>query len=135
MKIEKEYYNVLVVDDDLEICTLLQEYLSKIPKIKNIVVVHDGTAALTRLRNQEFDLIMLDMKMPKKAGYDILGEIEADKLNSIEKVLIISGSIDKDIFTIAVHNGVKNFLVKPFDEMVFKNKALKILNNVLNKAA
>lgn len=123
----KEHYNVLIIDDDLEICSLLQEYLAKIPAVKSVVLAHDGMSGLAKIRNQRFDLIMLDMKMPKKAGYDILGEIEADKHNSIEKILIISGSIDKDIFTIAVHNGVKNFLVKPFDELLFKNKALKIL--------
>ena len=125
--VNKEYYNVLIVDDDTEICSILHEYLTRIPKVKHIVTAHDGTSALTKLRIQEFDLIMLDMKMPKKAGYEILTEIEADKLNSIDKVLIISGSIDKDILSIAVSNGVKHFLVKPFDEEIFKNKALKIL--------
>ncbi len=122
-------YNVLLVDDDLEICDLIKEYLSSKPYVKNLIVVHDGQSASVKLRNQKFDLIMLDMRMPRKTGYDLLTEFEADKLNAntTDKVLAMSGSMDKDIFTIATHHGVRTFLIKPFDEDLFFEKISKIL--------
>lgn len=129
---ERDYFNILIVDDDLEICSLIQEYLEKLPKLMKFVYAHDGVSALNKLRNQEFDLITLDMRMPRLAGYDILGEISYDKFNSINSVLVISGSIDKDVFMIATTNGVKNFLVKPFEEDAFTNKVLKILPIIPN---
>lgn len=122
-------YNILLVDDDLEICDLIKEYFSKKDFIKSLIIVHDGQQASTKLRNQKFDLIMLDMRMPRKTGYDLLAEFEADKLNinTTDKVLAMSGSMDKDIFTIATNHGVRTFLIKPFDEDLFFEKISKIL--------
>lgn len=122
-------YDVLLVDDDIDMCELIQEYLEKTNLIKSLVIAHDGISAITRLRNQKFDLILLDMKMPKLTGYDLLGEFEQDKanLNSVSKILAMSGTMDKDIFTIATHHGVRNFLIKPFDQTLFMQKVSNIL--------
>ncbi len=122
-------YSILLVDDDEEICDLIKAYIGRMDSIKNMIVVHDGQSAVAKLRNQKFDLILLDMVMPRKTGYDLLTEFEADKLNinSVDKVLAMSGSMDKDIFTIATHHGVRNFLIKPFDEDIFLQKISKIL--------
>ncbi len=121
--------NVLLADDDEEMCELIKDYLSKTGLVRSMIVVHDGLSAATKLRNQKFDLILLDMVMPKKNGYELLEDFVADKLNvnSTEKVLAMSGTMDKKIFTIATGHGVRNFLIKPFDEDVFLQKISNII--------
>lgn len=122
-------YDILLVDDDIDMCELIQEYLSKTSFVRSIVVAHDGINAMTKLRNQKFDLILLDMKMPKLDGYDLLAEFKQDKhnLNSVDKVLAMSGTMDKDILTIATFHGVRNFLIKPFDDTLFMQKISNII--------
>lgn len=122
-------YDVLLVDDDIDMCDLIQDYLVKVSSVRSIVVAHDGISAMAKLRNQKFDLILLDMKMPKLDGYDLLAEFKQDQhnKNSVEKVLAMSGTMDKDILTIATFHGVRNFLIKPFDDTLFMQKISNII--------
>lgn len=122
--------DVLIVDDDKDVCEILSEYCHNLGCFKNIVKAHDGILATLKLRNQKFSLILLDINMPKKSGYDILNELDAEKsLNKKETVLIVSGTLEKEIITKIINCGVKTFLVKPFDEATFQERVLKILNS------
>lgn len=119
--------NILLVDDDEELCEIMKYYLYKMEDIRSIVTVHDGMMATQKLRNQKFDLILLDMRMPRKNGYDLLDEFKDNPFNVVNNVLAMSGTLDKDILTIAAYHGVKTFLVKPFDEKLFLEKIRSIL--------
>lgn len=119
--------NVLLVDDDEELCEIMKYYLYKIENIRSIVTVHDGMTATQKLRNQKFDLILLDMRMPRKNGFDLLDEFKDNPFNSVNKVLAMSGTLDMDVLTIATYHGVKTFLVKPFDENLFLEKVKSLL--------
>lgn len=121
-------YNVLLVDDDEEMCEVMKFYLRKIETIRSIVTAHDGMSATQKLRNQKFDLILLDMKMPRKNGYDILDEFKENPFNSIDKVIAMSGTMDIDILTINTVNGVRTFLIKPFHEKLFMEKVGSIIS-------
>ena len=68
------------------------------------------------LGNQKFAIILLDVSMPKKTGYDLIGDISQSALNSIDSILIVSGTLEKDLIAKILQSGVKNFMVKPFDE-------------------
>lgn len=121
-------YDVLMVDDNLEICDVMKFYLGRIETIKSIITVHDGISATQKLRNQSFDLIILDMKLPRKNGYDVLEEFQENHFNTISNVLAISGTLSTDILTIATYHGVRAFLVKPFNEALFRGKVGSILS-------
>jgi len=120
-------FNVLLVDDDEELCEIMKFYLYKIEDIKSIVTVHDGVSASQKLRNQKFDVILLDMRMPRRNGYDLLDEFRDNPFNSVASVLAMSGTLDMDVLTIATYHGVKSFLVKPFDENLFLEKVKGLL--------
>lgn len=126
-------YNVLVVDDDEELCTVMKFYLSKIKTIRSIVTVHDGMSAGQRLRNQKFDLILLDMKMPRLNGYELFVEFRGNPFNTIGTVVAMSGTMDREILTTATQNGVKLFLIKPFDEKLFLEKISAVISLVEEK--
>jgi response regulator of citrate/malate metabolism len=120
--------DVLIVDDDKNICEILREYCHNMGCFKNIVFAHDGIMATQKLRNQKFSLILLDMNMPKKSGYDLLGEFDGSALNQKMNILIVSGTLEKDLIAKVLGRGVKTFLVKPFDEPTFQERVLKILS-------
>ena len=119
--------DVLICDDDKDICEIIKVYCDNMGCFKNIVMAHDGIMATQKLRNQKFALICLDISMPKKSGYDLISDVEVGGINSKESIVIISGTLEKDLIAKIIANGVKNLLVKPFDEKQFQEKVLKIL--------
>ena len=119
--------DVLIVDDDKNICDILREYCVNMGCFKNIVMAHDGMMATQKLRNQKFAVILLDMNMPKKSGYDLLGEFDGNAINQKESILVVSGTLEKDLIGKILGQGIKTFLVKPFDEPTFQDRVIKIL--------
>jgi response regulator of citrate/malate metabolism len=69
--------------------------------------------------------------MPKKKGIDLLADFVPDKnnknKNKIDHVLVVSGTLDRELIGRIVQKGVKNFLTKPFDEEAFKEKIKKMV--------
>lgn len=126
---DKKQKDVLIVDDDKDICDIMKEYCSSMGCFKNIVVATDGAMASQKLRNQKFSLILLDINMPKKNGLDTILEIDTDGLNHKDSVIIVSGALEKETIAKVIQRGVKNFLVKPFNEESFQEKVLKVLSN------
>lgn len=125
--------DVLIIDDDKNICELLKSYCHNMGCFKNIVFANDGITATQKLRNQKFSLILLDMNMPKKSGLDLLEEFDKDAINQKESVIIVSGTLEKILISKILERGVKTFLVKPFDEPTFQDRVLKILASLPNK--
>lgn len=119
--------DVLIIDDDKQLCAVLKQYLEDMQRFRKIVEAHDGTVATQKLQNQAFGLILLDMNMPKKSGFDLIKEFDGASLNKKDNVLVISGTLDRDLIARIIQRGVKNFLVKPFDEQSFKEKVAKLL--------
>jgi len=119
--------DVLIVDDDKNICEVLKEYCHNMGCFKNIVFANDGITATQKLRNQKFSLILLDMNMPKKSGLDLLNELDKNAINQRDSVVIVSGTLEKNVISKVLENGVKTFLVKPFDEASFQDRVLKVL--------
>jgi response regulator of citrate/malate metabolism len=121
--------DVLIIDDDKNICSIIKEYLNEMKLFRLIVEAHDGSVATQKLQNQKFGLIILDMNMPKKSGFDLIKEFEGSStsVNKKENVLVISGTLDRDLIAKVIQRGVKNFLVKPFDEESFKEKVHKMV--------
>lgn len=119
--------DVLIVDDDPAICELLKNYCLKMGCFRNILVSGDGSSASSKMRNQKFALIMIDLKLPKKSGIDLIRELNEKSTNKKSSVLAISGSILHSDLEKLIELGIKNFLQKPFEEAVFQEKVSKLL--------
>lgn len=124
---KKVQRDVLICDDDKEICEILKDYCMNMGCFKNIVFAHDGITATQKLRNQKFALICLDINMPKKTGYDLIGEFDGTSINNKDSILVVSGTLEKELIAKILQSGVKNLMVKPFDEKQFQEKVLKVL--------
>jgi CheY-like chemotaxis protein len=113
---------ILLVDDDPADADLVQEALRESAVPSQVNVVPDGTEALAYLRGQGPyaaailpDLILLDLKMPRKSGLDVLAEIKADEaLRRIPVILLTRSDAPEDILK-AYDLQASCYITKPQD--------------------
>jgi len=97
---------ILLVDDNPGDVRLIMEALKKSKKLSNLSVVRDGVEVMAFLRREgkyastsRPDLILLDLKMPKKDGKEVLAEIKNDPdLKRIPVVVLTTSNDPRDIF-------------------------------------
>lgn len=83
----------LVVDDDPDVCDLLRDYL--VDKGYQVRVAYDGDEALSAYKRERADVVILDVRMPRKDGLETLRELKA--LDSRTAVIMVSGFGDDEI--------------------------------------
>lgn len=121
--------DALIVDDEEDVREVCQMYLENMGCFRNILTSEDGASAAVFLGNQSFGVVLLDLNMPKRSGIQLLRQFKDMRNTPIEKVIIISGELNKDVLQEALQLGVKHFVVKPFDESSFQQKVLAILKS------
>lgn len=96
-------------------------------------VIHDGLQATYALKQQEYDLILLDLGLPKQDGLSVLRTLRAKKLNT--PVIIISARDKLDQRITGLDQGADDYLCKPFelDEIVARVRALLRRSNRLTQ--
>jgi CheY-like chemotaxis protein len=119
--------DVLIVDFDPESSAKIKTYCENLGCFRNILITHDGSSASSKLRNQKFALIVLELNMPKKSGLDVLREMNDRSLNSKNNVIVISESLNQTMVEKITVSGVKSYLPKPFSEEEIRNKILKLM--------
>ena len=106
-------YNILVCDDDKEIVKAIDIYLSK--KGYNILKAYDGMEALDILKkNDDIQLVILDIMMPKLDGIETANIIRKDK--SIPIIMLSAKSEDYDKIA-GLNNGADDYVTKPFNPL------------------
>jgi len=112
--------SVLLIDDEDEIKSLIANYLtkSKVDEDK-IVYASDGKEALSKIQNQEFGLIIVDVLMPKMNGLQLIKEIKLRAKFKDIPVVIISGTLEAENVKTAIALGINNIIVKPFNYNLF----------------
>lgn len=115
--------SVLLIDDEDEIKSLMSNYLvkSRIEE-KQIVLASDGKEALSKIQNQEFGLIIVDVLMPRMNGLQLIKEIKLRAKYKDIPVLLISGTLEAENVKTAIALGINNILVKPFTYNIFIEK-------------
>ncbi len=116
--------SVLVLDDDQSIRELISELLNPMDDIRSVATAASFAEAYGKLTNQSFDIIIsdYDLSAPEN-GIDFIKEVrEMDKKKRHNtRILLVSGSVDKDIVTQARHLKIKDIIVKPFTLDKFRN--------------
>ena len=124
MSAEKEL-KILVVDEFSVTRTIVINNLSKLG-YSNTVVAEDGVSALTTLKSSLFDLVVTDCSISDMSGLDLLKQIRADSdLKHIPVLMITSEDLHGNIIN-AIKAGLNDYIVRPFDEHIFKQKLEKI---------
>ena len=106
----EERLRVLIIDDDCEIRTILDEFLSR---SYDCVSLDSAEKALALLTTQQFDVIMSDIMMPRMTGLQMLPQIM--KLAPDSVVIMISGQRTIEFAIEAMRAGAFDYITKPFD--------------------
>lgn len=103
--------SILIVDDDINLCKVLKEELSEVGY--NADYVNNGDAAFEFLARQQVDLILLDLKMPGKNGFDVLRELNEKRIQI--KVIVLTAYADVKSAIDSAKLGATDFISKPYD--------------------
>src|SRR5690606_15076124 len=115
---------ILVIDDEIEICLILEKFLTKKGFI--VVTAHTGNDGLTKIKNDTFDLIISDFRLPDFTGLDLLKEIKAVRQES--KVIIITGYSDIRMAVEVIKYGAIDYITKP----LYPEELLSLINNSIS---
>ena len=105
-------YNILIVDDEQSVVFLLKEELSEIEKYE-VTVAYDGAEAINILQSQPFDVVLLDVKMPRVSGIEVLKYIREQHPTTI--VLMLTNFADVKTAIETMKLGAYDFVSKPYE--------------------
>lgn len=107
---KKGAVSILVVDDDEEICSLFKDALEESGFM--VTTVDESSKALELVKDRNFDLVFLDLKMPVMDGAELFGQIRL--VNPELPVTIVTGYPDSDLMMRALNYGPLGIMNKPF---------------------
>lgn len=112
-------YNVLVVDDEERMRSLLTHYLNQKEEGFIVETASNGRGALNILREDDFevDAVILDISMPEMDGFETLAKIQAESHDVV--VIMLSGRAGEEEQLHAFDQGALDFVKKPFSLEVF----------------
>jgi len=102
--------NILVIDDDESMRLGCQESLAL--EGHRVCVAADGTAGLARAREEAFDVVVLDLRMPGPGGMEVLDHVREESPNT--QVVVITGYATIESAVEAMRRGAYDYLAKPF---------------------
>lgn len=105
-------YSVLIVDDDPMVAMINEQYVLKSGNFSIASSCRNGHEAVEFLKNQQPDLILLDVYMPVMDGIATLKKIREMKIDS--EVIMITAANDTTTIDETMHLGVLDYLIKPF---------------------
>jgi DNA-binding response OmpR family regulator len=118
---------VMVVDDHEEFRDILSTYLEE--EGYNVVQAEDGEAALESVKFRKPNLILLDIMMPRKDGYDVCRELKANPDTAHIPIIFLSAKSTLSDKLTGYISGGQRYLCKPFD----MNELEECLRNVLRQ--
>jgi CheY-like chemotaxis protein len=139
-----DFRRILLVEDDRRDAEMTLEALSSHNLVNEVTVVEDGAAALDYLRRKGLyamraqgnpAVILLDLKLPKMDGLEVLKEIRSDEsLQLIPVVMLTSSGEEKDLLQ-SYQLGANGYVVKPMDfkEFVSVVASLGVFWAAINK--
>jgi len=108
---------ILLADDDPELVKILQGELKSYGY--DIQTAHDGEEAISQLKQSQFDLAILDIRMPKVDGFGVLRFIKEEK--PATKVIMLTAYADLKHSIMSMEGGADEFLSKPYDLETLRN--------------
>ncbi len=112
---------ILVVDDDVELCQLIREYVANEPW--DVECVHDGAEGLDRALAGEHRLVILDIMLPGMSGLDVLRRLREKRRTPVLMLTARGEDVDR---IVGLELGADDYLPKPFNprEMVARVRAI-----------
>jgi len=116
---------ILIVDDDRQYIAQLAELLED--EGLEVGFATNGSDALKMVQAVLYDIIILDINMPRMSGLDVLKELKESKSTKMVPVLMSTGESDKETVVTAIKLGADDYIVKPIDSNVLFDKLYVLL--------
>ena len=115
--------NILIADDEPRYRDLLCHLFAKWPEYK-LTLAADGEEAWALLDDPKrwFDIVILDLSMPKWSGLDVLRRLRESPLHRSVEPVICTARNDRETITQVIALGAKHYIVKPWTEKVIADK-------------
>lgn len=113
--------SILIVDDYNTMVRIIRNLLKQLG-FNNVDEASDGTAALAKLREKSYGLVISDWNMTPMTGYDLLREIRADPVLRATRFIMVTAESKTDNVIAAKKAGVDNYIVKPFNAQTLQHK-------------
>lgn len=104
---------VLVVDDDKQIVRLLQSYLEQAGFA--VLTAHDGETALHTIRRERPDLVVLDLMLPGRDGWEITRHLRADEHLAATPIVMLTARVEDSDKILGLELGADDYVTKPFN--------------------
>jgi two-component system, OmpR family, response regulator CpxR len=119
--------SILLVEDDTELCSLINDFLS--PHGFRLAAVHDGRQGLAWALEGDFDLVILDVMLPVLSGFELLRMIR--KRSKIPVIMLTARTAQEDRIT-GLNAGADDYLPKPFGPEELLARIRAVLRRVEN---
>lgn len=115
---------ILVVDDDKQIVRLLRSYLEKAGF--EVHVAFDGDSALQEIRSQRPDLVVLDLMLPGRDGWEVTRIVRSDEHLQATPIIMLTAQVEDTDKIIGLEIGADDYIPKPFNprEVVARIRAV-----------
>ncbi len=121
---------ILMIDDNVSLIKMVKEYFEAhaVTNAKVVLEAHDGEEGLKMIENHkdEYNLIILDIVMPRKGGKEVLKEMRKKGID--KKVIVLTSYNSESLIRETSELGISYFLLKPFDVKQLE----AVVNNVVN---
>ncbi|MBQ3436299.1 MAG: sporulation transcription factor Spo0A [Bacilli bacterium] len=121
---------VLMIDDNKELVTMIEEYFKNEEDIEMAFKAYDGVEGLELIekKQEQYDLIILDLVMPKKDGLYVLEKMKKKKIN--KDVIVLTSYNAPDMIRKTSELGISYFILKPFELDDLKEKIEEVVDGV-----
>jgi two-component system alkaline phosphatase synthesis response regulator PhoP len=115
---------ILVVDDDRDIVRLVQSYLEKAGF--EILTAYDGEMALRVIKAEKPQLLILDLMLPDRDGWDVAKEVRKDPQLGSTPIIMLTARVEDNDKIVGLEIGADDYITKPFNprEVVARVRAL-----------
>lgn len=119
---------VLMIDDNISLIEMVKEYFKNSSKIKIVLEAYDGKDGIELIdsKQNEYDVIILDLIMPKKDGIYVLSEMQGRKID--KKVIVATSYNAGEVIREVSEYGVNYFILKPFDLEDLEKRIIEVCN-------
>jgi len=116
--------HILVVDDDRQIARLVRSYLEQAGY--EVAVAYEGDEAMQSIRSEKPDLIVLDLMLPGKDGWEITRIIRGDQALAAIPIIMLTARVEDTDKIVGLELGADDYIAKPFNprEVVARVRAV-----------
>ncbi|MDG1286471.1 MAG: response regulator [Rickettsiales bacterium] len=125
-----KHIDILIADPDERIRSLVRDVLVN-SGFTNVIQTNNGKEAITRLREQNIDLLITDWRMAPVNGMQLIDYLRADKSspNPYLPIIMLTGRAERKDVSAARDIGVTEFLVKPFTAKALYERLVMVIEN------